>query len=87
MGIKRTFLEYKPDRTIVKVTMIDGKVIKEKIHDGEKFLFNGSSTINFGIKDLKRSGAPAKLVREFKDGVWDNFRGQVEKKLAEGAKK
>jgi hypothetical protein len=87
MGLRRTFTEYKPDRSIVKVTMLDGKVISEKVVKNEKFLFNGSATLNFGIKELKRSGAPKKLIREFKDGAWDNFRTQVEAKLAEGAKK
>lgn len=87
MGIRQTFLEYGKDRTITKVTMLDGKVVREKVYDGEKFLFNGSATLDFGIKELKRSGAPAKLVREFKDGVWAQFRKQVETKLAQGAKK
>lgn len=87
MGMKKTFLEYLPDRTIVKVTMLDGKVIKEKIHDGQKFLFNGSSTLNFGIKELKRAGAPKHLIAEYKQGSWEKFTKAVEAKLASGAKK
>ena len=85
MGMRQTFLEYKPDRTIVRVTMLDGKVVKEKVLNGK--LLHTGGTLNFGIKQLKRSGAPAKVVREYKDQMYDKLRSKKKKKLTSGAKK
>lgn len=86
MGLRQSFTEFKPDRSIVRVTMLDGKVIKEKTVQGEKLLHTGG-TLNFGIKELKRSGAPAKVVREYKEQMYGKLRTAVEQKLAQGAKK
>lgn len=86
MGMRQTFTEFKPDRSIVKVVMLDGKVVSEKTVKGEKLLHAGG-TLNLGIKQLKRSGAPAKVVREYKDQMYSKLRTAVEQKLAEGAKK
>lgn len=80
-AVKRTYLEYGKDRSIYKCVMINGEVVSRKKIEGQKMLSQGTHTLDFGIKKLKRSGAPKKLIREYKEGVWGEYRKRVEKQL------
>lgn len=86
MALKRTFNEIAPDRTMKRVTMIDGEVVDERTLP-HKFVHNGSVSLNLGIKEMKRRGYTNKQIKQYKKQVWDKLNNAVEKKLKGDSKK
>lgn len=83
-NVRRSYTHIHPDRSQERVTEVGGKEESRKPIEG-KFIADGSATLDFGIKRLKRAGAPKQAIRDYKNGVWSEYLKRVENKLKEQA--